>query len=140
MGLRIRKSIKLGKGVRLNLNKNSVGLSVGGKLGRVSVNSKGRTTTTIHTPIKGVSYVSSHSSNPNSSVKNSTLTEPRKKVKTGKNMLIITILFGWLGVHRFMSGQIGMGILYFCTFGLFTIGWIYDIVHQITHLHDEVTV
>lgn len=140
MSLRVRKSIKLGKGVRLNLNKKSVGLSVGGKLGRISVNSKGRTTKTIHTPIKGVSYVSSHSSDSKGLTKSSITSEPRKSMKTGTKMLIITILFGWLGVHRFMSGQIGMGVLYLCTVGLFMIGWIYDIIYQIVHLHDEVTV
>lgn len=41
--------------------------------------------------------------------------------------LIITILLGPLGVHKFMKGKIGMGILYLFTFGLFYIGWIIDI-------------
>lgn len=61
MGLRFRRTIRLGKGVNLNFNKNSVGLSIGGKAGRISVNSKGRKTTTIHTPIKGLSYVETKS-------------------------------------------------------------------------------
>ena len=42
MGLRFRKSINLGGGFRLNLNKKSVGLSVGTKGVRYSVNSDGR--------------------------------------------------------------------------------------------------
>lgn len=41
---------------------------------------------------------------------------------------IITLLFGWLGVHKFMDGKIGMGLLYIFTFGLFGIGWIIDVV------------
>lgn len=139
MGLRIRKSIKLGKGVRLNLNKKSVGLSVGGKLGRVSVNSKGRRTTTIHTPIKGVSYTSSHSTNHSNTSNHYKTGRSNKTMKTGKTMRIITIFFGWLGVQRFMSGQIGMGFLYLLTVGLFMFGWVYDIIYQISHLHDEVT-
>jgi len=42
--------------------------------------------------------------------------------------LILCILFGWLGVHHFYVGRIGMGILYLFTFGLFGIGWIVDII------------
>ena len=53
---------QLGKGVNLNFNKNSVGISVGSKAGRITVNSKGRKTTTMHTPIKGVSFVNTQSS------------------------------------------------------------------------------
>ena len=41
---------------------------------------------------------------------------------------VICLLFGWLGVHKFREKRIGMGILYLCTFGLFYIGWIVDIV------------
>lgn len=51
MGFRYRKSIKLGKGVRLNINKGSVSMSVGGKGARVTVNSKGRKTTTVGLPV-----------------------------------------------------------------------------------------
>ena len=40
MGLRVRKSIKVAPGVKLNVGKKSVGVSVGGKHGGVSVNSK----------------------------------------------------------------------------------------------------
>ena len=44
MGLRFRKSIKLGGGAKLNINKKSVGMSVGGKGARYTVNSSGRRT------------------------------------------------------------------------------------------------
>lgn len=40
---------------------------------------------------------------------------------------LITLFFGWAGIHKFMEKKIGMGILYLCTFGLFGIGWIVDI-------------
>lgn len=46
MGWRFRKSIRLGKGVRLNLSKSGVGMSVGGKGFRVGVNKKGIYTST----------------------------------------------------------------------------------------------
>lgn len=34
---------------------------------------------------------------------------------------------GWFGLHRYLSGEIGMGILYTLTCGGFCIGWIRDI-------------
>lgn len=137
MSMRFRKTIKLGKGVNLNFNKNSVGISVGSKAGRITVNSKGRKTTTMHTPIKGVSFVNTQSSSSSSS-SNKTLSEAvyvipkeKKELKTSKGMMIATIFLGWLGVQRYASGQIGLGILYTLTFGLFGIGWIYDIYKEI---------
>ena len=57
MGLRFRKSISLGKGVRLNISKKSIGLSAGVKGARVSVNSKGRVTKSVGIPGTGIGYV-----------------------------------------------------------------------------------
>lgn len=135
MSMRFRKTIKLGKGVNLNFNKNSVGISVGSKAGRITVNSKGRKTTTMHTPIKGVSFVNTQSysinSRPNSSEAVYVPPKEKKELKTSKGMMIATIFLGWLGVQRYASGQIGLGILYTLTFGLFGIGWIYDIYKEI---------
>ena len=37
-------------------------------------------------------------------------------------------LFGICGLHRFYAGQIGWGLLYLCTFGLFGIGQLIDVV------------
>lgn len=56
MGFRFRRSIRIAPGVRLNLNKRSMGVSVGGKGLRYSVNSKGRRTSTIGIPGTGLSY------------------------------------------------------------------------------------
>lgn len=39
---------------------------------------------------------------------------------------IVTGLFGWLGVHKFIEKKIGIGFLYLFTLGLFLIGWIVD--------------
>ena len=41
---------------------------------------------------------------------------------------IITLLFGWLGVHKFMQKKYVLGILYFFTLGLFGIGWLIDTI------------
>ena len=56
MGMRFKKSIGLGKGARLNLGKGSVGVSVGAKGARYSVNSRRGVTTSVGIPGTGVSY------------------------------------------------------------------------------------
>ena len=56
MGLNFRKSINLGKGVKLNIGKKSVGVSAGVKGARVSMNSSGRKTATFSIPGTGLSY------------------------------------------------------------------------------------
>ena len=42
--------------------------------------------------------------------------------------LLLCIFFGYMGIHQFYSGKIGMGILYLFTGGLFGFGWIIDII------------
>ena len=56
MGLNFRKSINLGKGVKLNIGKKSVGVSAGVKGARVSMNSSGQKTATFIIPGTGLSY------------------------------------------------------------------------------------
>jgi tetratricopeptide (TPR) repeat protein len=56
MGFRVHKSVKLGKGVRLNLSKTGVGISAGTPGARYSVHSSGRTTRTVGVPGSGVYY------------------------------------------------------------------------------------
>lgn len=46
--------------------------------------------------------------------------------------IIITIFLGELGVHRFMAGKIGTGILWLLTGGCFCVGWIIDIIQVVT--------
>jgi tetratricopeptide (TPR) repeat protein len=56
MGFRLYKSIGLGKGVRLNVSKTGLGMSVGTKGLRYSVHSSGRRTTSAGIPGSGVRY------------------------------------------------------------------------------------
>lgn len=42
--------------------------------------------------------------------------------------LILAIVLGAIGAHRFYVGKTGSGILYLFTMGLFCFGWIYDII------------
>lgn len=44
---------------------------------------------------------------------------------------VICFLFGFFGIHKFREKNIGMGILYLCTFGLFGIGWMIDVVRYL---------
>ena len=46
--------------------------------------------------------------------------------------LLITIVLGEIGVHRFMAGKIGTGIIWLLTVGCFGIGYIVDVVQVAT--------
>lgn len=57
MGFRFRKSKQILPGVKLNFSSKSVGVSLGGKHARVSLNSSGRKTYSASIPGTGISYV-----------------------------------------------------------------------------------
>lgn len=40
----------------------------------------------------------------------------------------LCLFFGWLGAHKFYEQKYFLGILYLCSFGLFGIGWILDLI------------
>ncbi len=42
--------------------------------------------------------------------------------------VVLSILFGWLGVDRMYLGQVGFGILKLLTFGLLGVWWFIDII------------
>ncbi len=50
-------------------------------------------------------------------------------------LLLLCFLFGWCGVHYFVTRKIGMGILYLLTFGLFGFGWLIDILRILFGLY-----
>lgn len=62
-------------------------------------------------------------------------TEKEKQIKQENNKnnnfslvkLLLCIFFGYYGVHRFVEGKIGTGLLFLFTYGLFGIGYICDI-------------
>lgn len=57
MGLRFRKSISLGKGIRLNIGKTGVSISAGIPGFRKTIHSSGRVTTSVGIPGTGIYYV-----------------------------------------------------------------------------------
>ena len=42
--------------------------------------------------------------------------------------LVLCVLLGYFGAHRFYVGRHGLGVLYLLTIGIFGIGWLVDIV------------
>lgn len=56
MGWRYRKSIKIAPGIKLNFGKKSMGVSIGGKHGGVSINSRSGVTARTSIPGTGLSY------------------------------------------------------------------------------------
>jgi len=59
MGLRFRRTMKIAPGLRLNFNKNSVGLSIGPRGAKYTINSSGRRTTSVGIPGSGLYYTES---------------------------------------------------------------------------------
>ncbi|MGV8883883.1 MAG: TM2 domain-containing protein [Rhodoglobus sp.] len=48
--------------------------------------------------------------------------------------ILLTFFFSAIGVHRFMRGQIGLGILYILTAGLFGVGALVDFIISLVKL------
>jgi len=48
--------------------------------------------------------------------------------KSKQTALLLCIFGGVIGLHHFYVGNIGKGLLYICTVGIFCIGWILDII------------
>ena len=129
MGLKFRKSIKIAPGVKVNIGKKSAGVSIGGKYGGISMNTKTGTRARVSAPGTGISYttkIGGASGKSSSSSNETDITEINVKV-----YLVLTVLLGWLGIHRFYRRQYGIGLLYMLTGGIFFIGWIVDIINAI---------
>lgn len=130
MGLKFRKSIKIAPGVKLNLGKKSAGISIGGKHGGISYNTRTGTRARVSAPGTGLSYstkVGGHSKK-NSSHSVTTVTQVGEIKKDKWVAFFLCLFLGYFGAHKFYEGKSSMGILYLCTVGLFGIGWFVDII------------
>lgn len=54
------------------------------------------------------------------------LGEPSNKNRL--TALLLCLFAGVLGLHRFYAGRPGSGVVWLLTFGLLTVGWVYDSV------------
>jgi len=53
---------------------------------------------------------------------------PSASPKSRTAALVLLLLLGVYGIHRFYVGKIGSGLLYLFTFGCFGIGWLVDVI------------
>lgn len=133
MGMRFRKSKKIAPGVRVNLNAKSASISIGPKGFKKTFSTSGRTTTTVGIPGTGLSYSTSKKMGAPTAAASADPIVPEVAVlvrsqKSKDVALVLCVLLGYMGIHRFYVGKIGTGILWLLTLGCFGIGWIVDIV------------
>lgn len=106
MGARFRKSKNLGHGVKLNVSKSSVGVSMGTKGARVSVNSSGRITKTVGIPGTGVYYSHSESTGSNFSFSESYLQRIHSKFRTYHALSIVSLIIAVIASPVTLSAAI----------------------------------
>lgn len=136
MGWRMRKSVKLGSGVRLNLSRSGIGASAGIKGFRVGVGPRGgRITASI--PGTGISYQSgfgtkksrrrARSSTPpltaQQGIPAPITSLPRKSVAVA---YLLWLPLGLLGAHRYYLGKTGTAVAQTLTLGGLGFWWLLD--------------
>lgn len=57
-----------------------------------------------------------------------------EKFKSSLIRLIICLLGGWFGLHKFIKGEIFWGFVYMFTGGLFGIGYVIDLICAVLNL------
>lgn len=127
MGMRFRKSISIAPGIKLNLNKKSVGLSVGNKFGGVSYNTRTGAHARVSAPGTGMYYTTKIGSSAKADTEMHIVQEAPKKEKNKWTALCLCLFLGFFGAHKFYEGKYKAGLLYLCTVGLFGFGWMLDI-------------
>lgn len=112
MGLNFRKSIKVADGVKLNIGKKSAGVSVGGKYGGVSYNTKSGARVRASLPGTGLSYTKSlNSVGKKGKSKSKSKSSTKKTVQTILTVLIVLVAVIFL-IHKNwdkISDTLGLG-------------------------------
>ena len=97
MAMRFRRSTKIAPGVKVNLSKKNVGVTVGSKGAHYSVNTSGKKTTTVGVPGTGVSFVDVSSKKGGGSTQSTA--EPRLPSKgIYIALLVLAVLLAIFGV------------------------------------------
>ena len=125
MGFRFRKSFKVGP-FRMTASKSGLSYSVGGKGFRVTKQANGKVRKTYSIPGAGISYSETVGSGA-STVGNGVSSRPASRKSKGV-ALLLCILLGYVGAHRYYVGKVGTGLLYTLSCGGFVVGWIVDLV------------
>lgn len=120
MGLRIRKSIKIGKNTSINIGKKSLGVSTGMKNLRYSVNTRTGLRTTASLQGTGISYHKQRGFKRKRTCKQVSQEVAQEVTPITKNKwiaLILAILSGPLGLHYIYVGKWRTWVIYIITFG-----------------------
>ena len=123
MGFKFRRSVKIMPGVKLNFSKRGVSTTFGVKGARYTMGSGGRRTASVGIPGTGISYVTTRNKHTARKVSQNAVGYYSKTTT-----LILCLMFGLLGVHRFYVDKKGTGILWSFSAGGFIIGWIIDVL------------
>ncbi len=144
MGFKMRKSVKIAPGVKLNFGKRGVSTTIGKRGASVSIGKRG---TRANFGIKGtgISYSTkiggkkkAKRSTARTSTRSTTYTSAASAKPINNIMLLVLcIVLGPLGMHHFYANRTGLGLLYLFTFGLFGIGWIIDILLILTNNYKD---
>lgn len=124
MGFRFRKSVKIAPGVKLNFGKKSVGMSIGGKYGGVSFNSKTGARVRASAPGTGLSYSTKISGSGKKCAKSSSKPVTNSRpicLRWWYIALIVLFAIGGLGNIGTSIGAAIFGIAVAAIMGLFTL-------------------
>lgn len=91
MGLRFKKSVQIAPGLKLNLNKKSVGITAGTKGAHYTINSSGKRTASVGIPGTGISYSESSGDTTHSSSKKKTTSSNFQKGGNGCLAILLGI-------------------------------------------------
>lgn len=125
MGWRFRKSIRILPGVKINLNKKSTSVTIGGKGAKKTISSTGRKTTTIGFSGTGVSYSFAEKSTQPEKLSSKIPSQKTCKLMTMFSLaffLIFLFVFLWFFIDYLQKGYF-MDAIFAGTFGGFTIGF-----------------